>query len=265
MPLIMGIVNVTPDSFSDGGAYLHREQALTQAKKLIAEGADILDIGGESSRPGAVAVSADEELNRVIPLIQGLHAEMDICLSIDSNKATVMRAAIDAGIGMINDRSALTEPDTLLLAAQSQLPVCLMHSKGTPLTMQQQPFYDRGVIAEVDDFFSQRIASCLAVGIARDNLILDPGFGFGKTVAHNLSLIKGLQRFTHHNLPLMLGVSRKSTLGAITGKAVHERLAGGIAASVLAMMYGATIIRTHDVAETKQALLVVQAIGQADN
>lgn len=265
MPLVMGIVNVTPDSFSDGGQYFHFGHALNHAKKLIADGADILDIGGESSRPGAVAVSVDEEIERVIPLIHRLHAEEEICLSIDTSKAQVMRAAIDSGAGMINDISGLAEQESLLVAAQSQLPLCLMHRQGTPLTMQQNPLYDTDVLDEINDFFRQKIECCLAAGVLAENLILDPGFGFGKTVAHNLKIIKRLHQFERLQLPVMVGVSRKSTLGAIVNKPVNERLAGGIAASVMAMMQGAAIIRTHDVAETKQALLVAQAIRLADN
>ena len=265
MPLVMGIINVTPDSFSDGNTCFQLEQAIAHARLLIAQGADILDIGGESSRPGAHPVSAAEELRRVLPLIQHLSDEYDICLSIDSTKAVVMRAAVEAGVGMVNDVSACADPDTVTLLSETQLPLCLMHSKGNPLTMQQNPFYDKSVVEEINDFFQQRISRCLEAGLLSENLILDPGFGFGKTVTHNLLMIKQFQQFTCHQLPVMLGVSRKSTLGAITGAAVTERLAGGLAASVMAMMQGAAIIRTHDVAETKQALQVAQAIRLADN
>jgi dihydropteroate synthase len=216
----MGIVNVTPDSFSDGGHYFNPDAAWEQALTLIAQGADILDIGGESARPGAKTVTVEEELKRVIPLIKRLHAEQDICLSIDTCKAAVMRAAVAAGAGMINDVAALSEDESLKAAAELRVPVCLMHRQGTPLTMQQNPFYYKDVVDDVNDFFQERIDRCVSAGLPRENLILDPGFGMGKSVSHNLKLINQLQQFARHNLPILLGVSRKSTLGIILHKPV---------------------------------------------
>lgn len=258
MPLVMGILNVTPDSFSDGGRYASCQQAVQRARELAAQGADILDIGGESSRPGASSVPVAEELARVLPVVKALRSEMDLCLSIDTCKVEVMSETIAAGAGMINDITALADAQARHVLAQSALPVCLMHRQ-----MQQQPACDN-VIDTVNTFFRQRVALCLEAGIRADNLILDPGFGFGKTPGHNMTLIKHLHRFGEHRLPMMLGVSRKSTLGLIVNQATEHRLAAGLAAAVFAVMQGASIIRTHDVAETKQAMQIVQAIRMAD-
>ncbi|WP_115303818.1 dihydropteroate synthase [Legionella beliardensis] len=264
-PLIMGIINVTPDSFSDGGCYLNCEQALAYARQLIVAGADILDIGGESSRPGAKPISSDEEIARVIPLIEQLRQETDCCISIDTTKAAVMEAAIDAGADIINDISGLRDEAALHVAAKLQTPVCLMHMKGIPETMQVAPISYDDITREINEFFQSQIARCLKVGIKKEHIILDPGFGFGKSIEHNLQIVNNLGQFKQHQLPLMLGVSRKSTIGAILNKEVNERMIGGIAINIVASLKGVDIIRTHDVEETKQALLMLKAIMQVNN
>ncbi|MGQ3888342.1 dihydropteroate synthase [Legionella sp. CNM-1927-20] len=264
-PLIMGIINVTPDSFSDGGRYLNLDQALAHAQRLLAEGADILDIGGESSRPGAKPISVDEEIARVVPLIKQLRRETDCCISVDTTKAAVMRAAVEAGADLVNDITALRDKDALDLLAKLQVPVCLMHMKGIPQTMQALPISYKDITAEINLFFQKQIENCLKAGIQRNNIIIDPGFGFGKTVEHNLHLIKDLTQFKQHNLPLMLGVSRKSTIGSILNKKVDERLIGGITLNIVASLKGVDIIRTHDVVETKQSLVMLDAIMQVNN
>jgi dihydropteroate synthase len=264
-PLLMGILNVTPDSFSDGGNYLHLDRAVKHAERLLAAGADLIDIGGESSQPGAFPVSLDEELDRVIPVIQRLRQISDVCLSVDTTKAEVMREAISNGAGLINDISALKGASSLAVAAELQVPVCLMHMQGTPLTMQVSPHYQLDIITEINAFFKERIERCIAGGIKREHLILDPGFGFGKTVQHNLQIVKYLEQFKAHHLPIMLGVSRKSTVGAVLNKPVNDRLIGSVTLSAIAALNGAAIIRTHDVDETGQALQIATAILQADN
>lgn len=262
--LLMGILNITPDSFSDGGRYFSLAEAWSHAKALIEMGVDIIDIGGESSKPGALTISSDEEISRVLPIINKIRQESDICLAIDTCKAEVMKTAIQAGANLINDIKALRGENALTIAAALKVPVCLMHMQGTPTTMQDNPHYQQPIIDEIDQFFQQRINACLTAGIKREQLILDPGFGFGKSVAHNLSLIKRIARFHHYQLPLLLGVSRKSTLGVITNKAVNERLYAGIAVAVFASMKNVAIIRTHDLHETRQALQMLEAIKQAD-
>jgi dihydropteroate synthase len=262
-PLIMGVLNVTPDSFSDGGAYYDREKAVDRAHDMIAQGADIIDIGGESSRPGALPLSLTEELARVIPVIERLRAESDVCISIDTTKAQVMQTAVCAGASIINDITALRDEQALATAAQLKVPVCLMHMQGEPQTMQNNPQYKQDVVDEINDFFHQRIEACVSAGLARKNLILDPGFGFGKTPEHNLRIVKQLAKFHHYQLPIMLGVSRKSTLGIILNTPVDKRVAGGLAIAVIAALQGLAIIRTHEVAETKQALMMVQAVNAA--
>lgn len=256
----MGILNVTPDSFSDGGRYLTLDTAITRALTMVAEGADIIDIGGESSRPGAVAVTVTEELARVIPIINQLRRQSDVCISIDTTKAAVMKAAVAAGASMINDIAALQAENSLAVAADLDIPVCLMHKQGQPQSMQLAPHYPGGVVEEINLFFKERLACCLGAGIKRQNLILDPGFGFGKSSQHNLQIINQLVNFKQHNLPLLLGVSRKSTLGLIINKAVYERMAAGLTIAVLARLQGVEIIRTHDVKETKQTLLTMAAL-----
>lgn len=261
----MGVINMTPDSFSDGGQYFRLDQVKRHANRLINEGADILDIGGESSRPGAQSISVAEELDRVIPIIEYIRNETEHCISIDTSKPGVMEAAVTAGANIINDISALRHPDALSMAFKLQVPVCLMHMLGNPATMQDSPGYINDVTEEVNLFFAQQIDRCLKAGIVRENLILDPGFGFGKTVQHNLKLVKHLGKFKQHNLPVLLGASRKSTLGVVLDKPVNERLIGGVSISVIALLQGAGIIRTHDVKETKQALIMTQAVMEADN
>ncbi|CDZ75944.1 Dihydropteroate synthase [Legionella massiliensis] len=262
-PLIMGVLNVTPDSFSDGGKYYQLQPALEHARQMIIDGADLIDIGGESSKPGARPVSWEEELDRVIPVIRQLRTETDICISIDTTKAQVMHAAISEGASIINDIAGFRSRESLAMAAQLDVPLCLMHMQGEPLTMQDAPNYQLDVEEELNLYFEQKIATCVAAGIKAKNLIIDPGFGFGKTVEHNMRIVKQLAKFKRHNRPIMLGVSRKSTLGAILNAPVDKRLAGGLALAVYASLQGVSIIRTHDVAETNQALLMVQAINEA--
>ncbi|KTC81197.1 dihydropteroate synthase [Legionella cherrii] len=263
-PLIMGILNVTPDSFSDGGKFLSIGRACEHAFHLISQGADLIDIGGQSTRPGAQSVPIDAELNRVIPVIEQIRANSDVCISIDTNKPEVMEAAVAAGANVINDVYALRSQGALEMAAKLAVPVCLMHMQGEPHNMQHQPYYPHGVLTEVTQFFSERIAECERVGIKKTNIILDPGFGFGKQVQDNLLLVKNLDSFATFAMPLLLGVSRKSTIGAVLAKEVGERLIGSIAVAVYAALKGASIIRTHDVDETNQALHMITMIGKAD-
>lgn len=266
MPLIMGILNCTPDSFSDGGCFNSIDKALNHSRQMLAEGVDLIDIGGESSKPGALPISAKDEIARVIPIIKVIREESDIAISIDTTKAEVMKAAFEVGASMINDISALNTPETLELAANLQVPICLMHMKGKPQTMQINPQYEQGVIDEINHFFALKINQCLDAGIDFANLILDPGFGFGKTVEQNMRVIKELNQFHKHKLPLMLGVSRKSTIGALLQKPVNERLVGGITIAAYAAMKDVAIIRTHDVAETKQTFRMLEAInGTSEN
>lgn len=263
-PQIMGVVNVTPDSFSDGGT-LYSDNALSiaaavdRAAQMVAEGADFLDVGGESTRPGANAVSVDEELSRVVPVIEALRARFDVAVSIDTSTPQVITAAAQAGAGLINDVRALQREGALEAAAETGLPICLMHIQGEPKTMQQEPHYD-DLFADIGDYFERRILACAAVGIARDKLILDPGFGFGKTLQHNLQLLNQMQRLQAFNLPLLVGMSRKSMIGNTLNKPVDARLYGGLAVAVMALERGATIVRTHDVAPTVDALAMAHAV-----
>ena len=258
----MGVLNVTADSFSDGGMFLSIDRACEHAFDLISHGADIIDIGGESTKPGAQQVPLDVELGRVIPVIERIRRDSDVCISIDTYKPTVMAAAVLAGANIINDIYALRQDGALAMVAQLGVPVCLMHMKGQPETMQHNPYYPDGLVSELINFFLERIQACLAVGINKEQLILDPGFGFGKLVADNLNLLHNLNAFKKLGCPLLLGVSRKSTIGAILNKRVNDRLVGGIALAVYAALNGVGIIRTHDVDETNQALLVINAIYQ---
>ncbi|KTD04567.1 dihydropteroate synthase [Fluoribacter gormanii] len=263
-PLIMGILNVTPDSFSDGGKFLSMDMACKHAYRLVSQGADLIDIGGQSTRPGAQHVPLDEELERVIPVIEQIRANSDICISIDTNKPEVMAAAVSAGANVINDIYALRTEGALEMAAELAVPVCLMHMQGEPHNMQHHPYYSDGVLSEVTRFFMERIAECEREGIKRNNIILDPGFGFGKQVQDNLLLVKNLDSFASFGMPLLLGVSRKSTIGTVLAKEVGERLIGSIATAVYAALNGVGIIRTHDVDETSQALHMIAMISQAD-
>lgn len=259
----MGILNLTPDSFSDGGRYLDPEQALTHALGMVEEGACIIDVGGESTRPGAQPVSLDEELARVIPIVERLVRTLPVPVSVDTSKPGVMREAVAAGAGMINDIMALREPGALEAAAEAAVPVCLMHMQGEPRTMQKAPSYGN-LVDEVKAFLRQRMEAGMAAGIARHNLIIDPGFGFGKRLEHNLTLLKELRTFQELAVPVLVGISRKSMIGAIIGdRPVDQRLMGSIAAAVVATMEGAAIIRAHDVRETVEALKVVSAVRSA--
>ncbi|MFC1363495.1 MAG: dihydropteroate synthase [gamma proteobacterium symbiont of Ctena orbiculata] len=260
----MGILNLTPDSFSDGGRFLDPETGLRHALDMVREGAAIIDIGGESTRPGAQSVSAEEELDRVIPVIERLAQAIPVPISIDPNKPGVVREAVAAGAGLINDIMALQAPTAAETAAALKVPVCLMHMQGVPRTMQQDPHYE-DVVTEVRDFLAERVEVCEAAGIRRDRLLLDPGFGFGKTLGHNLSLLKHLQRLESLGLPLLVGISRKSMIGSLLeGVPVERRVVGSVAAAVVAVMQGAAIIRVHDVAETVEAVKVAAAVRSAD-
>ena len=260
LPLIMGVVNVTPDSFSDGGRFAHSQQAVTHALALAEQGADILDIGGESTRPGANPVSEAEELARVLPVIEGIRAVSETPISIDTSKPGVMHAAVAAGANMINDVNALRSPQALTVAAALAVPVCLMHMQGQPRTMQQAPEYV-DVVADIKAFFAARIRACRDAGIHAEHLILDPGFGFGKTLAHNLRLLSELAGLVELGWPVLAGLSRKSMLGAITGREPpDQRVAASVAAALLAAERGAAILRVHDVAATVDALKVRQAV-----
>jgi dihydropteroate synthase len=254
----MGVVNVTPDSFSDGGRFLDPQAAIGHARALIGEGADILDVGAESSRPGARGVSAEEELSRLMPVLEGLSG-CAIPVSVDTAKPEVMRAVIEAGASMINDIRALRAPSALEAVAASDAAVCLMHMQGEPRTMQHEPRY-RDVVAEVRAFLDERVAAAEGAGIARERIAVDPGFGFGKTVSHNFELLRKLERIAALGLPVVAGWSRKSMLGAITGRAADERLAASLAAALLAVERGARIVRVHDVAATRDALAVLAAL-----
>jgi dihydropteroate synthase len=260
-PLVMGIVNVTPDSFSDGGLHLERDAALKHAHQLIAEGANILDIGGESTRPGAKPVGVQEELDRVLPVIEGLRGA-PIPVSIDTRKPEVMQAAITAGAQMVNDINALQDAAAMNCVAASNVAVCLMHKQGDPQTMQQQPHY-QNVVAEVCAFLRERTEAAQAVGIQRDRIAIDPGFGFGKTLEHNLSLLRELKRLTEPGVPVLAGLSRKSMLGALTGREAGQRLPASIAAALIAVQNGANIVRVHEVGATVDALKVWEAVNGA--
>jgi dihydropteroate synthase len=249
----MGVVNVTPDSFSDGGRYLEPHAAVHHARKLADEGADILDIGGESTRPGAAPISEQQELDRVLPVLEKIS---DLCVSVDTRRPRVMREALKVGASMINDVEALAAPGALDAVAKSTCAVCLMHKKGEPATMQRDPHYD-DVVGEVKLFLKQRVEAARAAGITAGRIVVDPGFGFGKTAQHNLTLLKHLSELSE--LPILAGLSRKSTLGKITGRPVEERLAGSLAVALLALQGGATILRVHDVKETKDIVSVWQA------
>ncbi|TMO63324.1 dihydropteroate synthase [Pseudoalteromonas aurantia] len=259
VPQVMGIINVTPDSFSDGGNYFNSEHAVKQAMTILKQGATILDIGGESTRPGAPDVTCEVELQRVLPVISAIRARSDCVISIDTSKAQVMEAAINAGADIINDVRALQEPNALEMAAQfDDVPVCLMHMQGQPRTMQANPSYTN-LIPQVKLFFNERIEACEQAGIKRDRLIIDPGFGFGKNLAHNLSLLGEFEQFATFELPLLAGLSRKSMFGQLLNRDTDKRLAASLAGALLCAQKGAHIIRVHDVQETADVLNVWQA------
>lgn len=257
--LVMGVLNVTPDSFSDGGRYQAAGDALRQADQMLRDGADIIDVGGESTRPGAAPVSLQQELDRVIPVIESLTRELACSISIDSSKPGVMQAAVEAGAKMINDVLALRADGAVEMAVKLNVPVCLMHMQGEPREMQQNPVYD-DVVAEVMDFLLTRAGQCERGGIPAKNILLDPGFGFGKTFQQNLDLFHSLPRFVMSGYPILVGVSRKAMIGKLTGRQVRERTSGSITAAALAVQLGAAFVRVHDVAETRDALKVLAAL-----
>jgi dihydropteroate synthase len=261
-PLVMGVVNVTPDSFYDGGRHFDPSAAVAHARRLVEEGADLLDVGGESTRPGAAPVTAEEELARILPVLEGI-AGLGVPVSVDTTKPEVMRTALARGAAMINDVTALAAPGAVELVAGSDAAVCLMHMQGSPRTMQAEPTY-ADVVAEVRDFLAARAAACVAGGMARSRVVVDPGFGFGKTVAHNLTLLAQLGEIAALGYPVLVGWSRKSSLGRITGRPAEERLAGSVAAALIAVQRGARIVRVHDVAATRDALAVLAAVKGAE-
>ena len=260
---VMGILNVTPDSFSDGGRYLEVDEAVEHALQLVAEGADIIDVGGESTRPGARFVSAGEEIDRVAPVIEAFNKESSIPVSIDTSKPEVMRAAAAAGASMINDVRALTQDGAMEAATDLGLHVCLMHMQGEPASMQVSPAY-RNVVDEVRAFLLDRAEACIKSGIPRDRILLDPGFGFGKTLQHNLDLLRHLNRIVDTGFSVLAGLSRKSMVGMLLGDPEHDRLAGSVTLALYAVRQGAHIVRVHDVAQTVDALKIEAALADAD-
>lgn len=262
-PVVMGILNTTPDSFSDGGRYTRIDAAVQHAVQMQAEGALMIDIGGESTRPGAQSVSVKDEINRVVPVIERLRQQSDIFISIDTSKPEVMRAAVHAGANLINDVNALRAPGALQACAELGVPVCIMHMQGEPRSMQNKPEYN-SVVGDIHQFLQQRVDECVASGIHRDNILLDPGFGFGKNLQHNLQLLKQLDAFNDLQLPILVGLSRKSMFASILdGAPVEERLHASIAAAVLSWMKGAKVFRVHDVKPTLDALKVCMAVDSA--
>ncbi|WP_240464763.1 dihydropteroate synthase [Modicisalibacter sp. 'Wilcox'] len=261
-PRVMGILNVTPDSFSDGGRFSRRDDALFHAEAMLADGAAIIDVGGESTRPGAAVVSEQEELERVVPIVEALVRELDALVSVDTSSPAVMRAVTDAGAGLINDVRSLQRPGAMEAAAASGLPVCLMHMLGEPGDMQQLAAYDQPIEVAVARFLETRIADCEAAGIRRERLILDPGFGFAKTVEHNLRLLNRMAELNRFGLPILAGMSRKSMIGKVLDRPVEERLPGGLALSTLAVERGARIVRVHDVGPTVDAVNMAWAVLQ---
>jgi dihydropteroate synthase len=262
-PQVMGILNVTPDSFADGGRYVMLDDALRQAEQMAHEGAAIIDVGGESTRPGTPFVSLQEELDRVIPVIERLSKNISIPISVDTRKAGVITAAIAAGASFINDVSALQEDGALTAIAQSNVPVCLMHMKGVPATMQIQPQYD-DVVKEVKSFLQQRVQTCLEAGIPSERIIIDPGFGYGKTAKHNLILLRELKQLSELGLPLLVGLSRKSMIGAFLRLPIEERLAPSLALAVIAVLNGARLIRVHDVKQTVEAIQMAAVVDNLE-
>lgn len=257
---VMGILNTTPDSFSDGGKFTAIDRALQHVSQMIADGADIIDIGGESTRPGADAVSVDDEISRVIPVVEEIRKQYAVAISVDTSKPEVMREAINAGASMINDVRALREPGALDACKDADVEICLMHMQGKPRTMQASPEYD-SVVDDVYNFLQQQITRCMDSGVPKERLIVDPGFGFGKTLAHNLELLAKLDKFKSLGVPILAGISRKSMIGALLNDApVDQRVNGSLAANVIAVMHGATIIRTHDVKQTKEAMKVAAGV-----
>ena len=260
---VMGILNATPDSFSDGGRYSQRDAALRHAEAMVQAGATLIDVGGESTRPGARAVSASEEVERVAPVVEAIARELDVIISVDTSTPEVMLATAALGAGLINDVRSLQRPGALEAAASTGLPVCLMHMLGEPGTMQNDPHYE-DLVGEVCAFLAERMKQCVAAGIGQQQIILDPGFGFAKTLEHNLSLFKHMEALHALGRPLLVGVSRKSMIGAVLGRPVDQRLSGGLALAVLAMAKGARILRVHDVAETADVVRMIAAVEAAE-
>ncbi|MDO6560007.1 dihydropteroate synthase [Paraglaciecola chathamensis] len=263
-PKVMGILNVTPDSFSDGGRFSTVSNAINHAEEMITSGADFIDVGGESTRPGADDVTEQEELDRVVPVIEALHARFDTVISIDTSKPAVMKAAVDAGAGLINDVRALQEPGALEVAAHAQVAVCLMHMRGQPRSMQDAPHYDN-VQTDVHDFLHARAQACIEAGIHKDQILIDPGFGFGKSLAHNYQLLAQLEALHLLGYPLLVGMSRKSMIGQLLNRTTDERLAGSVALATIAALKGAQIIRVHDVKETVDAVKIVSMLQKENN
>jgi dihydropteroate synthase len=259
-PVVMGVLNITPDSFSDGGAFLDPDAALAQAERMVAEGAAIIDIGGESTRPGSTAVASEEELRRVLPVVERVAARLPVLVSVDTSNPEVMRRASAAGAHLVNDVRAVRSPGAIEAIAASELGLCLMHMQGEPATMQLDPHYD-DVVEEVKTFLAERVQACVAAGIARERLAVDPGFGFGKLLAHNLQLLRALAQFEGLGLPLAVGLSRKSMVAALGGRS-QERLAGSLALATIAVLHGARIVRAHDVAATVDAVRIASAVRQ---
>jgi len=260
----MGILNTTPDSFSDGGSLFQGQnvsldKVLFKAEAMVRDGAAILDVGGESTRPGAAPVTLEEEMSRVIPVVEAINRELDVVVSVDTSSASLIKEAVGAGAGMINDVRALQSPGALSAAADSGLPVCLMHMQGKPVTMQVQPEY-KGVVEDVGEFLLRRVSACNEAGIASDQIILDPGFGFGKTLEHNLDLLRHLEAFVSTGMPVLVGFSRKSMIGNVLGRDVDNRLAGSLALALLSVQSGARIVRVHDVAETSDVINMYRAV-----
>lgn len=261
----MGVLNLTPDSFWEGGRYPSLDAVLVAAEAMVRDGADLLDVGGESTRPGATPVGVAEELDRVLPVVEAITGRFDVPVSIDTSKPEVMRAAVGAGAGLVNDVYALRLPGALETAAALSVPVCLMHMLGEPRTMQAQPRYSADPVADVATFLLGRVAACKAAGIPAQRLVLDPGFGFGKKLAHNLALLRGLRRLVGLGFPVLVGLSRKSLLGDLTGRAVGERLHGSVALAVFAVLNGAAIVRVHDVGPTVDALRAIEPIRGSES
>lgn len=259
-PLLMGVLNVTPDSFYDGNRYINNDKALSHAMQMVEDGADIIDIGGESTKPYTKPISVTEELERTIPIIELIRKHADVCISIDTYKQKVMEEAVSAGADLINDIYGLQQVTNFDALQKLNVPIIISHIQGNPEFMQQNPEYPDGIIDTINFYFKQKIDLCASYKINKENIILDPGFGFGKTVEHNLDILNNIKKFKIHNLPIMLGVSRKSTIGSILNKNVNERLIGSIAAACFSIMQGVNIIRAHDVDETSQAIKMLDAI-----
>ena len=259
-PLVCGILNVTPDSFSDGGRFDSLDRAVEHGRTLAAEGADLIDIGGESTRPGSRPPTVAEELDRVVPVVEALVRQVPVPLSVDTSRPEVMRAAVAAGASMVNDVRALQRPGALEAAAQLGVPVCLTHMQRSPETMQEDRRY-RDVVIDVRTFLAERIGACLDASVRPGHVVVDPGFGFGKTLSHNVALLASLDAFTGLGVPVMVGLSRKSMLGQLTGRTVRDRLPGSLAAALLAVQRGASVLRVHDVAATRDVLAVLEAVG----